>query len=58
MIVDLGMAVTLLIVGCGESVGDLVLGTKACHLHAGEVRPIVEDGVREPEVTRYSARGT
>ena len=32
--------------------GDLVFGTEACHLFAGEVRSVVEDdGTREPKVT-------
>ena len=44
---DLGLAIALWIVKGGESVGDLVFGTEAYHLFAGEVRPIVgDDGMR------------
>jgi len=33
-------------------VGDLLFGTEACHLLAGEVRPFVgDDGMREAKAT-------
>ena len=52
MIVDLSLAIALWIVEGGELVGDLVFGTKTCHLLAGEICPIVEDdGIRESKVT-------
>jgi len=49
---DLGLTITLRIVGFGEPVGDLILRAKVDHLLAGKVCPIVKDiGVGEFEAT-------
>jgi len=39
MIDDLSLTITLKIIGCGESMGYLILNAEAGHLLAGEVYP-------------------
>jgi len=49
---DLRLAIALRIIRYGESVGDLVHGTKVGYLFAGKVYSIIgDDGMKEPEAT-------
>ena len=51
VITDLGLAITLWIVGDEELIGDPVLGSEARHLLARKVSLIFgDDGIRKPEV--------
>ena len=53
MIDDLSLTITLKIIGCGESMGYLILNAEAGHLLAGKVCPVVRDnGVGGSDMTR------
>jgi len=50
-VADIGLVITLWIVGGGESMGYLILRAEARHLPAHKVGPVVrDDGMRQSEV--------
>ena len=50
MIADLSLTIAFRIIGCGESIDDLIISTEAGHLHASEVCLVVGDnGVGGPK---------
>ena len=53
-VADFSLAITLRIIGRGELIYDLVLGTKIGHLLASKVHSIVlDDGMGKPEAAHY-----
>ena len=53
-VADISLAIAKRIKRCGESVGDLVRGTKASYLLAGKVYSIVKDyGIGELKAVHY-----